>query len=926
MTTVKDSILKYCLPALLVLWGGLPQVASGQTMFGIAGGRDARENAINCDWAYNWANRPRAETPLVNYEYVPMIWSGGPNGVINQVNTIKNQEAAVGVPLNYVLGFNEPELSTQANMTVATAIATWEVIQAGFEGTGAKLVSPAVSGQRGLDDWLQPFMEIVETRNSDSNTDNDLQVDVIAYHFYSVGFNGAVEANKLLDQIDKLYVDYQRPIWLTEFAGTSFSLDNPVHSVEERTAFNKAFLETLIPAFEARDYVERVAWWQFGALGRPYSALSTVNNGVYTPTALGEVYSRTTLEEGSSYNLAAGETSLTDVHYLKGGALTNSGAAQPIGLRAIDALSGDSVFGGTGNFGFEVAEDDFLRVRSGATLRKQGSNQVSLDGALIDVAGSLLVEGGTLQFEDIEGVSGGGTIRVNANAKLELSQSANQDQAIRFSEDMVTILNHGELHVVEGRAVINGQLRFWNQSVVRTDGDLIVNGNTTGANRLVSSGTGNLFLTGVSTRPLGTTVDEGGLFVVNEDASATGDQEVLVTGTGTFGGFGLVGGDVRVETAGTVSPGTSTGADGVRPAGDFVEGAVVDAIVFDFTGVQDNGPITQTSTLNSAITLESGLDFGSGLFPNAVSAGDEFNLSGFATTPTWSGAFDANDYLTFTIAPIPGLAMKLQDVSFELRRNGGAAATKYRLLTSIDGFEPFDEPLTPFTYELAGTDDTTGVFTASYLGSEAVTEPVEVRLYGWAAANNTANTRFTGASLNASFVSDPDSVVLDPTGILSIGGDYTQLAFAKLAVDVGGTDSGQFDQLVVDGNVALAGTLDLSSVDGYVMGAGDTFDIITANSITGEFDTVLMPEDWTAEVVYSDSAVRLQVQISLPGDANGNGEVNNLDIMPFALALFNRPAYVLMYPTIEPNEVLDMNGDGRFNNLDIAGFAAALGF
>ena len=148
MTTVKDSILKYCLPALLVLWGGSPEMASGQTMFGIAGGRDARENAINCDWAYNWANRPRAETALVNYEYVPMIWSGGPNGVINQVNTIKNQEAAVGVPLDYVLGFNEPELSTQANMTVATAIATWEVIQEGFEGTGARLVSPAVSGQK----------------------------------------------------------------------------------------------------------------------------------------------------------------------------------------------------------------------------------------------------------------------------------------------------------------------------------------------------------------------------------------------------------------------------------------------------------------------------------------------------------------------------------------------------------------------------------------------------------------------------------------------------------------------------------------------------------------------------------------------------------------------------------------------------------
>ena len=64
----------------------------------------------------------------------------------------------------------------------------------------------------------------------------------------------------------------------------------------------------------------------------------------------------------------------------------------------------------------------------------------------------------------------------------------------------------------------------------------------------------------------------------------------------------------------------------------------------------------------------------------------------------------------------------------------------------------------------------------------------------------------------------------------------------------------------------------------------------------------------------------------LSGDADGDGEFNNQDIMPFALALFNRSVYVSMFPTVNPDEVLDMNDDGIFNNLDIAGFAAALGF
>ena len=64
----------------------------------------------------------------------------------------------------------------------------------------------------------------------------------------------------------------------------------------------------------------------------------------------------------------------------------------------------------------------------------------------------------------------------------------------------------------------------------------------------------------------------------------------------------------------------------------------------------------------------------------------------------------------------------------------------------------------------------------------------------------------------------------------------------------------------------------------------------------------------------------------LLGDANGDRVVDNFDIVGFAMALFNRPMYVAMYPDSEPEVVLDMNDDGEFNNFDIAGFATALGF
>jgi len=132
-----------------------------------------------------------------------------------------------------------------------SALENWKIMTDRFSGTDIKLVSPAVSGGGAIrvndpnrpDGWLTEFMDEVENRNADADPDNDLQVDVIAYHFYSVAFNGTSEANKLIAQIDDLWARYRRPIWITEFAGTSFSLDNPVHSVEERTAFNREFLD-----------------------------------------------------------------------------------------------------------------------------------------------------------------------------------------------------------------------------------------------------------------------------------------------------------------------------------------------------------------------------------------------------------------------------------------------------------------------------------------------------------------------------------------------------------------------------------------------------------------------------------------------------------------------------------------------------------
>jgi len=69
-------------------------------------------------------------------------------------------------------------------------------------------------------------------------------------------------------------------------------------------------------------------------------------------------------------------------------------------------------------------------------------------------------------------------------------------------------------------------------------------------------------------------------------------------------------------------------------------------------------------------------------------------------------------------------------------------------------------------------------------------------------------------------------------------------------------------------------------------------------------------------VVPEGSDVRL-------GDMNGDGEVNNLDINPFVLALTDPQAYEAEYG-MEPVTAGDINGDGQFNNLDINPFVDRL--
>jgi hypothetical protein len=120
--------------------------------------------------------------------------------------------------------------------------------------------------------------------------------------------------------------------------------------------------------------------------------------------------------------------------------------------------------------------------------------------------------------------------------------------------------------------------------------------------------------------------------------------------------------------------------------------------------------------------------------------------------------------------------------------------------------------------------------------------------------------------------------------------------------------------LQVAGDVSLNGTLDVSTIDGFEPVGGQTFEIITADSVSGTFSNVVAPDGLDIGVVYTNSTVSLQVNSALLGDVNFDGAVNFLDITPFIAAL-SSGNYLFE---------ADTNQDNSVNFLDITPFIALL--
>jgi hypothetical protein len=339
--------------------------------------------------------------------------------------------------------------------------------------------------------------------------------------------------------------------------------------------------------------------------------------------------------------------------------------------------------------------------------------------------------------------------------------------------------------------------------------------------------------------------------------------------------------EYRLYSWGATATTGNTHVDAASLTGKFVS---IPTLEFNFAGVQDGAPLTALKRQSANAALASGLNFGPGVAPRgANNVGNEFNVAGFSTGSTLQAAIDGNDYLSFAVKPIAGMAMYPDSASFTLWRQGAGSSTNYAIMSSVSGFAS-GQQLAQIQTAATGSANQTAII-GSFANASPTTAAVEFRLYGWNAATSLDDTHLIAASMRARFASVVGSQI-DPTGELTVQGDLYHLPGSTLAIDLGGTIGGvTYDALHALGKVELEGDLSVSLASLAWGGLftpqfGDSFKILTADDgLAGQFAHISLPSlavglDWS--VKYSTTHVTLNVLAA--ADFNQDGVVDSGDL------------------------------------------------
>jgi hypothetical protein len=190
-------------------------------------------------WAYDWAGSIFGNLPS-GIEFVPMLW--GTRDFGGWLTTI---ETALSSGSKYILGFNEPDMPAQANMTPGEAANFYMTHITPFAGK-AKLISPAVSSSTNPGMGLSWFESFIGSCSS-------CGISGLAVHWYG---NSADEfksfVTEAMDTASKNNLD---ELWITEFG-----LNADINGITD-LGTTTAFINDVVPWLNQQDGVTRYAYF-----------------------------------------------------------------------------------------------------------------------------------------------------------------------------------------------------------------------------------------------------------------------------------------------------------------------------------------------------------------------------------------------------------------------------------------------------------------------------------------------------------------------------------------------------------------------------------------------------------------------------------------------------------------------------------------
>ncbi|MFD4879834.1 sigma-70 family RNA polymerase sigma factor [Streptomyces sp. NPDC058420] len=221
--------------------------------------------ASGASWYYTWSTQHSGVTTPSSGSFVPMIW-----GASSVTDASLAQARSYGP---YLLGFNEPDMAQQSNMTVEQALELWPELMA----AGKILGSPAVAyGGDTAGGWLDRFMSGAQAKG--------YRVDFITLHWYGGDFRTPQAVEQLKSYLAAVHERYHKPIWLTEYALIDFSQGTRFPTAQQQADFVTASTKAL----DGLPYVQRYAWFGLGAdPSKPSSGLFTDGT---TTTAAGRAF------------------------------------------------------------------------------------------------------------------------------------------------------------------------------------------------------------------------------------------------------------------------------------------------------------------------------------------------------------------------------------------------------------------------------------------------------------------------------------------------------------------------------------------------------------------------------------------------------------------------------------------------------------